>query len=494
VAAVTVAALVASVSTTYAWGLSQVSGVDPYASCTIGAGQGDMSFPSAEVEPFIATNPVSSDNVLGAWQQDRWNDGGSRGLVATFSLDGGRHFQQSTLPFTRCAPGGINYARASDPGLAFDRTGLAYSIAVVFDGPFGTCIRNGIAAARSFDGGRTWRDTRLISANVGAGVNCNPTDDKELIFADPSRPLTAYAIWDRFVDVPGTAATAATLARAPSGRLRARSAAAAAPAQSSPAMLSVTHDGGDHWSTPQVVLQTGANEFTDGNYLIVDRHRGTLYDFSVLTTPDGVDHLVSVRSDDGGQTWSPRHVIRDIVRAEPNDPITGEHVRAGEEATPAINPETGQLYDVWEDPTPSGGQFNQVLMITSMDQGQTWSQPQVVSTPTGRPAFMPTVAVGSDGTVGVTYFDYRNLAAGNTTTLPTDVWLKESPPGPLRFGPDTHVSGSFDMLVAPFVDSRGHFIGDYQGLTAADGKFRPLFVKTSSGDVNNRTDVFTGAF
>ena len=112
--ALTLAALVASVSTAFADGLQQVSGADPYANCTAGAGTGDTSFPSAEVEPFIAANPNNPSNIVGAWQQDRWTDGGSRGLVATSSTDGGRHFQQTTLPFSRCAPGGVPYARASD--------------------------------------------------------------------------------------------------------------------------------------------------------------------------------------------------------------------------------------------------------------------------------------------------------------------------------------------------------------------------------------------
>jgi hypothetical protein len=491
------AALVASFGTTYAWGGPQlVSGADPYANCTAGAGTGDASFPSDEVEASIATNPAFPGNVVGAWQQDRWNDGGSRGLAAAASFDGGRHFQQTTLPFSTCAPGGINFSRASDAGVAFGKTGLAYSSAVVFNGPFGTCIPNGIAAARSFDGGRTWRDTRMISSLVGTGVNCNPTDDKPLIFADPTRPLTAYEVWDRFIDVPGTAATVATVTRGINNRARGNKSvsaalAAAPPAQASPAMFSVTHDGGDHWSAPQVIVQTAANEFTDGNSLVIDPRTGTLYDFDVLTTADGVDNLNYVRSNDGGQTWSPRHIIRPIVRAEPNDPITGAPVRAGEESLQVINPVTGQLYDTWEDPTPSGGQFNQVEMITSFDQGQTWSQPQIVSTPTGRPAFMPTLAVAPDGRVGLTYYDYRNLAAGNTTTLPTDLWFKQSPPGPLDFGPDVHVAGSFDMLAAPEVDVRGHFIGDYEGITVVDGKFRPLFVQANSGNASNPTDVFT---
>src|SRR5437660_1586605 len=83
--------------------------------------------------------------------------------------------------------------------------------------------------------------------------------------------------------------------------------------------------------------------------------------------------------------------------------------------------------------------------------------------PTGRPAFTPTVSVARDGTVGVTYYDYRFLAADNRTTLPTDYWLKRSEPGEPEFGPDRHVSASFDMLAAPFVDTRGHFVGDYEG-------------------------------
>src|SRR5437899_4047957 len=90
----------AGASTTYASGLQQVSDPDPYATCTAGAGQGDTSFPSAEVEPFIAASASNPSSIVGAWQQDRWNDGGSRGLVAGFSADGGRHFQQTPLPFT----------------------------------------------------------------------------------------------------------------------------------------------------------------------------------------------------------------------------------------------------------------------------------------------------------------------------------------------------------------------------------------------------------
>jgi hypothetical protein len=350
-----------------------------------------------------------------------------------------------------------------------------------------------VAAARSLDGGRTWIDAQSLIADVGQAPNANPFDDKELVFADPTRSRTAYAVWGRFVDVPGAAST---VTREPS-RPRphpTRAAAPAAPvAQAAPAMLSVTHDGGRTWSSPRIIVPTAANEFTGANYIVVDQRRGTLYDFMDLTTADNVDHLAFVRSDDGGETWSARQLITDVQSVGANDPVTGEHVRAGGVPIPAIDPRTGRLYDVWEDARLDGGGFDQVLITTSGDRGRTWSAPKLVSTNTGRPAFTPTVAVAADGTVGVSYYDYRFLAAGNTTTLPTDYWLKKAEPGELAFGPDIHVSATFDMLLAPFVDTRGHFLGDYEGLSAAERRFHPLFVRAGASP-SNRTDVFTGSF
>src|SRR5258708_22959270 len=63
----------------------------------------------------------------------------------------------------------------------------------------------------------------------------------------------------------------------------------------------------------------------------------------------------------------------------------------------------------------------------STDGGQTWTAPiKVNQTPTNIPAgdqqaFPPSVAVNSDGTVAVTYYDFRNNDAGSG--LATDYWL-----------------------------------------------------------------------
>jgi len=111
-----------------------------------------------------------------------------------------------------------------------------------------------------------------------------------------------------------------------------------------------------------------------------------------------------------------------------------------------------------------------------------------VSTPTGRPAFTPSVHVNSAGDVGVTYYDFRNLAAGDTATLPTDYWLKTSADHGATFGNDSHVTGPFDMKTAP--NALGFFVGDYEGLDARGSSFVPFFAAANSGNTANRTDVF----
>ncbi len=69
--------------------LVQVSGASPFAGCTADAGQPGIVYVNSEVEPWIDVNPTNPNNLVGIWQQDRWDNGGARGLVAGRSVDGG---------------------------------------------------------------------------------------------------------------------------------------------------------------------------------------------------------------------------------------------------------------------------------------------------------------------------------------------------------------------------------------------------------------------
>src|SRR4030081_1871998 len=83
-----------------------VSGPTPFSTTCNGAPQTGTLTPNATVEPFIRVNPDNPRNVIGVWQQDRWSSGGSQGLLAGVSFNGGRTFQRFTSPpFSLCAGG-----------------------------------------------------------------------------------------------------------------------------------------------------------------------------------------------------------------------------------------------------------------------------------------------------------------------------------------------------------------------------------------------------
>ena len=81
-----------AVTTAYAVPLSASPPVDasvgnPLAGCPPdGSG---TNFPDAEVEPWVEVNPTNGVNVVGVYQQDRYSNGGAKGMTAAVSFDGG---------------------------------------------------------------------------------------------------------------------------------------------------------------------------------------------------------------------------------------------------------------------------------------------------------------------------------------------------------------------------------------------------------------------
>ena len=111
--------------------------------------------------------------------------------------------------------------------------------------------------------------------------------------------------------------------------------------------------------------------------------------------------------------------------------------------------------------------------------------PVQINAVTATQAFLPAVTVRSDGTIGVMYYDLRNNTA-DPSALPTDIWLTRSSDGVTWR--ETHVSGPFDLSIAPVDD--GLFVGDYQALTSIGAVFVPFYVQTNTGNLANRTEVF----
>ena len=151
-------------------------------------------------------------------------------------------------------------------------------------------------------------------------------------------------------------------------------------------------------------------------------------------------------------------------------------------------PGYGNVYVVWQGTSsPSAPSDDTIYLSRSTNGGSTWSAPMKVNqTPDGAAAFLPSVHVAADGTVGVTYYDLRSNDAG--ASLPTDVWIVHSHDAGATFGAEAHVAGPFDFTTAP--DAGGYFLGDYEGLGNVGNAFAPFFGATNSGNTANPTDIF----
>ena len=425
-------------------------------------------YPGAEVEPQLASDPRDPSHLIGVWQQDRWSDGGARGLRTGYSFDNGLTWSLTQAAFTRCTGGnaqnGGDYARASDPWVSIGPGGIAYQSAIAFNGDtFAPGSSGAVLVSRSTDGGRTWDDPISLIRDDSAAFN-----DKESIFVASNG--TAMATWDRLE---------------PNGH--------------GPTWFSRTADGGLTWEPARPIYDPGGHNQTLNNQILEVSLTGRGFvswlnfftEFDVGQNNVVTQHLAFVGSGDFGDTWGSPVVVSDlrpIGAFDPQDPDRKLRDAAG--LASIAHGVLGELVAVWQDSRFAGGARDGIAFSRSTDGGATWSAPVQVNRVPGVQAFLPTVAIAPDGTIGVLYDDMRNDTADPATLL-VDAWLATSGDGGVTWQ-ERHVSGPFDFNLAPTTEG-GLFIGDYQGLLAAFGGFAAFFARTSTG-VDNRTDIFASVF
>jgi hypothetical protein len=436
-----------------------VSGLSPFQPGCDGAQDSGRLFTNAEVEPFVAANPRDPLNLVGVWQQDRWSSGGAQGLGTGVSFDGGITWHRLFLAFTRCAGGnaanGGDYERMSDPWVSFSPNGVAHQLALTvnFDALPGEPF-SAVLASRSTDGGKTWSPPATLELDTDDAIN-----DKTTITADPTDSNYVYAVWTRFSFISGEGFGPTALAR--------------------------SVDNGVHWEATRLAYDPGPTAETTGNRIEV-LPDGTLVNlFTLIDFAAQTETIQIVRSTDKGETWSAPIFIADLFALGASDPDTGKFIRdGGELAQMAISPD-GTINVVWQDSRFSGGVRPGIALSRSTDGGSTWSAPVQINHDPMVEAFTPSIHVRQDGTVGVTYYDFRHNTP-DPATLPTDLWLTRSGDG--TTWRESRVTATFNLDLAPH--SPGPFLGDYQGLTSIGQVFIPFFVKTNEHKTN-RDDVFS---
>jgi hypothetical protein len=473
--------------------VSQASSVSPFASCDISGAllPGEVNWVNSELEPWVAVNPTNPSNIIGVYQQDRYTFGGARGLAASVSHDGGQTWNVTYPHFSLCAGGtavnGGDYQRASDPWVTFSPDGTAYfiSLSISFAGD-ASQTGSGVLVSKSTDGGDTWSDPVTLVRDIGdADVAPYYFNDKESITADPFDSNYVYAVWDR-LRKPGE-----------SENLSAENAFSFR----GDTLFARTTDGGKTWEPARTIYSRSKLTGTIGNEIVV-LPNGTLVDvFDLLqgsgTNAPGYD-TKAMRSTDHGVTWSEPIEIAPSRSVATTDPDTGRGIRTGcflpltaVDLNPG-SPGYGNIYVVWCDSfgsTKTNGKVHSTMVFAqSKDGGLTWSPLARIDKSGDVPAFVPSLAVASDGTVGVTYYDFRN----NTPApgLPTDQWLVHCHPSPASdcSNPanwaETHVYGSFDIEKAATARSR-FFLGDYEGMTSIGTNFASFFSAPTASDPDN---------
>jgi hypothetical protein len=441
----------------------RVSQDETFNSCNATAQTGTL-YPDTALEPSLVVNPTNTSNLITAWQENRWDTGGSQALKLAASLDGGTTWQITNAAFSICTGGSAtnagNYLRASNGWLTVSPAGIVYALSLSFTG--GALLprsSNAQLVAQSSDGGVTWSEPVALIAD-----GANFFNDKGSITADPTDSNYVYAVWDHLI---GQTA--------------------------GPTFFAVTSDGGNTWQTARSIYDPGIDNQTIGNILVVLPNDVLVNLFTEIDTSADAETtslLRAIRSADHGASWSEPVTVAQDEAVGAEDPQTGAPIRDSSLIfSVAVGP-SGTIYMAWQDARFSSGHHDGVALSSSADEGNTWSTPVEVNGDPSAVTFTPTINVRADGTIGITYYDLRNDTFPGTVL--TDCWMVTSSDG--KTFTESHLSGPFDLNNAPRGEfgpnnTLGLFLGDYQALASNGGEFLPLYAQTNAGSTIS-SDVF----
>jgi hypothetical protein len=417
-------------------------------------------------ETSIAVNPMNPQNMIGGANdyQIGLNSGGhvSETVLsrAHVTFDGGQTWSMFPV-FSNSA-----YQATGDPAVAFDAAGRAYygTLGFRFVGP-ANAQNPDVLVSNSGDGGKTWNVVR-VAAGSGNETSTGDLLDKEYVAAwGNGNAIVTYG--DFRLGQKGALISARIFA-------------------------SVTHDGGNSWSTPVVISGSLDQAFVSVPVVAADGH---IY-VSFLNTTDlatGRDdyEVVQVSPATGAPVAGPVKVATVIDGATDYPIALGRQTyqdsifrtwAAGNIAADPTNP--AHLAVVWSDmrdsvtPAPADPYTaktnSDVIVSQSFDRGATWSAPTALRRAGDQ--FMPWGAYDTSGHLRIGTFD-RSVDPANHKygySLAT-----ETVAGTLAFTTAVISTATSDpttsdlwfaRTVNPAFPFATAFLGDYSNIAAtADG-------------------------
>jgi hypothetical protein len=431
-------------------------------------------------ETTIAVNPTNPLNMIGSANdyQLRLSSGGHVNETAYsrahVTFDGGRTWTTYPIRYN-------GYVTTGDPAIAYDASGNAYlsTLGFLWSQGNGCCTNPDVLVAHSNDGGKTWSSPVRVVAGTGYFNSVGLFNDKEYLTAWGNG--NAIVTWTEYNDgIQGSYI-------------------------SSPIFASVTHDGGNTWSTPVEISGSAAfcigaqggnacNQ-SQGSTPVVAAD-GSIF-VSWLNTADlttGRDQYIVVKVDPNtGQRVAGPYKVGDVFDGFTDYPINidgrqtyqDSQFRTWALGNIAADPtNANHLAVVWSDmrnstlPAPadpySAKTNSDIIVSQSFDGGVTWSAPNAIAASGDQ--FMPWGVYDASGKLRIGYFDRSYDPANHMFgyTLATEkAW------GSLNFkfkqltaalsDPTQGTRWFSSRTPNPDFPNPTTFLGDYSGIAAAPG-------------------------
>src|ERR1700730_5941665 len=407
--------------------------------------------PPAPTEPSLAADPGDPRQLVASWLEN------AVGTVVAVSHDGGATWSRSALPgLLICAAG--RYAHTSDPWVSIGHDGIIYVAGLASQPATSIGTARDVVVSVSRDHGASWDAPVVVESGTAPPLQ----PDKEASLADPRRPATAYAVWVDYRVLSGVEPSVDRV------------------------MFARTIDGGRTWSTPAAIYS--GNDEAQQNQLLMTAGGVLLDVYAEAPSLPGTPHppplpvkIRLIRSTDQGKTWSAPVDAAKFTYTNAVDPGTGAQLRfSGQDMTVASA--GNAVYVAWFE---DHADFSTIQVARSEDAGVHWRAPQRVVRETAE-AFLPTLAVAGDATVGLLWYDFRHFKPGSAT-LDTDVWFSTSRDRGVHWT-ERRAAGPFDLHSAPAV-RYWRFIGDYMGLVGLPDGFAAAFVQAKPSGRHGPTDV-----
>jgi hypothetical protein len=382
-------------------------------------------------ETSLAVNPTNARNRVGT-ANDYSSGGVQTGWYTT--LDGGQTWTTGSF--------GVDsgYSFSGDPAVTFDSQGVVTVVCMMYGGPGGV---GRVKTTRSLDGGITWQP----GVNVGAANGYDkPQIEADLGDASPNRDHLLIA-WNTFGASGGDNV-----------------------------VVAVSSNQAVSWSAPQVIS-------AGGGAIAPDVAWGAGGEAYVLWANRNLFDVVFDRSLDNGVTWGIDKKIGDYT-AVPT-PLPGSGFRVFDifaiHADQSAGPFGGRIYVAYHD--RNAASLADVLVVSSADQGTTWSAPVKISNDGAQPndQLFPGIVVDRQGNVNVAYYDQRLDAADHLLWT----WVSRSSDGGVTWRDHAISDAGWNCNQT---ESAGFFIGDYLDVDAdRQGGIHPLWCEGRNGS----QDVFT---